>query len=111
MLGPPITLINQESPTDMPTGQSNRGNSSTEVLPSQVTVACVKLTKEIGTGREHTSRESIMVGGPLEPLECLLSDLGTGTRALCFSSSIVPVLGDLFLLEGRLYCLHQRHSK
>lgn len=39
-----ILIINQHT-TDMPIGQSDRGNSSFEVSISQVTSVCVKFTK------------------------------------------------------------------
>lgn len=41
---PHLSLV-KKMPTDTPTGQSDGGSSSVEVLSSQVTRVCVKLTK------------------------------------------------------------------
>lgn len=43
-LGHPTSVINQENGLQ-PTGQSERGNFSVDVHSSQITLACVKLTK------------------------------------------------------------------
>lgn len=45
-LCPSTSIINQKNaPTDLAVGQSNRDNSSSEVPSSQVTLACIQLTK------------------------------------------------------------------
>jgi hypothetical protein len=41
-----MPLIKNILPTDIPTGQSDGGNSLAEVPSSQVTLDCVKLTKK-----------------------------------------------------------------
>lgn len=47
-LGPPqISHSSRKFPADLPTGHSNRGVFSIEILSSKVTLACVKLTKNV----------------------------------------------------------------
>lgn len=42
---PPTSVINHESPMDLPPGQSDGGNSSNDVPSSKMALACVKWTK------------------------------------------------------------------
>lgn len=44
-LGPPTWIINQDNPTDLPTGRSDGSHFSVEAPSSQATGVRVKLTK------------------------------------------------------------------
>ena len=49
-LGPPTSIINQDNnPTDLPTDSSHRGLFSIEIISSEMTLDCAKLTKWTST--------------------------------------------------------------